>query len=117
MPGGASGTDTIGIEQFGAGSGTTLGAAAAGVPQLVLPQGADQFSNAEALVEAGVARSLVGPEAITSESVACAARALLDEGTGAVGRARALAAEIAAMPAPDVVAAQVAQWGPAPVIR
>lgn len=41
------------------GSGTTLGALAEGVPQLVLPQGADQFANAEALVTVGAALRLL----------------------------------------------------------
>jgi hypothetical protein len=46
------------------GSGTTLSAAAAGVPQLVLPQGADQFANAGALTGVGVAGALVGAAAV-----------------------------------------------------
>src|SRR5262249_28546219 len=37
------------------GSGTTLGALSVGVPQLILPQGADQFANAQALRAAGAA--------------------------------------------------------------
>jgi hypothetical protein len=44
------------------GSGTTLGALAAGVPQLVMPQGADQFANADALYAAGAALRLLPPE-------------------------------------------------------
>ena len=35
------------------GTGTVLGALAAGIPQLILPQGADQFFNAQFLTEAG----------------------------------------------------------------
>ena len=45
------------IVQHG-GTGTVLGALEAGLPQLVLPQGADQFFNAEILTAAGVARAL-----------------------------------------------------------
>jgi UDP:flavonoid glycosyltransferase YjiC (YdhE family) len=81
------------------GSGTTLGALAAGVPQLVLPQGADQFANAEALTAAGAAVCLTEP---SEEAVAAHTRTLL--GDDHRHAARALAAEIAAMPAPaDVV--------------
>ncbi|MFC5290273.1 glycosyltransferase [Actinokineospora guangxiensis] len=89
-----------------AGSGTTLGALAAGVPQLLLPQGADQFANAEALTAAGAART-VTPDTPdtpdTLDTIAEAARALLrsDDHRAA---ARALAAEIAAMPSPAEVA-------------
>ena len=45
------------IVQHG-GTGTVLGALEAGLPQLVLPQEADQFFNAEILTAAGVAREL-----------------------------------------------------------
>ena len=84
------------------GSGTMLGALAGGLPQLVLPHGADQFLNAEALVGSGAGLRLL-PEEITPESVAGAVRALLDV-PGYREAAARLAAEIAAMPAPaDVV--------------
>ncbi|WP_327010285.1 glycosyltransferase [Dactylosporangium sp. NBC_01737] len=43
------------------GSGTTLGALAAGVPQLFLPQGADQFANAEAVTAAGAGPGCTPP--------------------------------------------------------
>ena len=39
------------------GAGTTLGALAFGLPLLVLPQGADQYANAERVVSAGAGRS------------------------------------------------------------
>ena len=79
-----------------AGSGTTLGALAAGVPQVLLPQGADQFANAEALTAAGAALTA------TPDTLASAARTLLSgECRAAV---RALAAEVAAMPSPAEVA-------------
>jgi UDP:flavonoid glycosyltransferase YjiC (YdhE family) len=82
------------------GSGTTLGALAAGVPQLVLPQGADQFTNATALVGAGAAVRL---DEVTPAAVAEHARALLAPGPHR-DAARALAEEIAEMPSPAEVA-------------
>ncbi|MBQ0892322.1 glycosyltransferase family 1 protein [Micromonospora sp. U56] len=90
------------------GSGTTLGALAAGVPQLILPQGADQFANAEAVSAAGAALRLLGDEA-SAAAIAEHARRLLPS----VGRtdhrdaARAIAEEIARMPAPAEVARQL----------
>jgi UDP:flavonoid glycosyltransferase YjiC (YdhE family) len=80
------------------GSGTLLGALAHGLPQLVLPHGADQFTNAQALLDSGAGRRLL-PEEISSESVAGAVRALLSE-PGFRDAARGLADEIAAMPEP-----------------
>ena len=44
------------------GTGSVLGALAAGLPQLIMPQGADQFFNAEYLTEAGAARALRNEE-------------------------------------------------------
>ena len=61
-----------------AGSGTALASAALGLPQLLLPQGADQFLNAEALADAGAALSLL-PGAATAEAIADAATRLLTE--------------------------------------
>ena len=66
------------------GSGTTLGAAAAGIPQLFLPQGADQFFNAAAVTEVGAGATLASPD-----GVAEAAGPLLGEGP-ARASARAL---------------------------
>lgn len=83
------------------GTGTVLGSLSAGLPQLVLPQGADQFVNAEALETVNAGRRLLG-EQITADAVEDRARALLDD-----ARVREVAArmrhEIAAMPAPSVV--------------
>ncbi|GAA2696638.1 MULTISPECIES: glycosyltransferase [Actinosynnema] len=87
------------------GSGTTMGALGAGVPQLVLPQGADQFTNAEAVASAGLGERLLG-DAVVAEAVASAARGLLASEEVAVA-AKAVAAEIAAMPSPDEVAARL----------
>ena len=44
------------------GTGSVLGALSAGVPQLLMPQGADQFFNAEYLTEVGAARALRNEE-------------------------------------------------------
>jgi UDP:flavonoid glycosyltransferase YjiC (YdhE family) len=89
------------------GSGTTLGALAAGVPQLVLPQGADQFANAEALLAAGAGARLL-PEDTTPEAITETARTLLaPNGSEFRDAAKAVAAEIAALPSPDEVASQL----------
>lgn len=83
------------------GSGTMLGSFSAGLPQLLVPQGADQFSNAEAVLEAGAGARLL-PDEFSSEAVTEKVRALLkDEAVHA--SARSLAVEIAAMPSPEEV--------------
>jgi len=87
------------------GSGTTLGAFGAGLPQLLLPQGADQFSNADAVLAAGVGSRLLAAE-VTADAVATTARHLLTD-TSVHDAARTLAAEVAAMPSPAEVAAQL----------
>jgi anti-sigma regulatory factor (Ser/Thr protein kinase) len=43
------------------GAGTTLGTLAAGVPLLVLPRGADQWTNAALVVSAGAVREIAAP--------------------------------------------------------
>ncbi len=90
------------------GSGTTLSCSGAGMPQLFLPQGADQFFNAAAVVRTGAGRQLVGPDA-TPPAVGKAVRELLDDGPERAA-ARALAAEVAAIPSPADVAARVTEW-------
>jgi UDP:flavonoid glycosyltransferase YjiC (YdhE family) len=84
------------------GSGTVLAALAAGRPQLVLPQGADQFSNARAVAGAGAGRMIM-PAELSADRIAADARALLDD-AGVRARAGELAGEIAALPAPAQVA-------------
>jgi UDP:flavonoid glycosyltransferase YjiC (YdhE family) len=69
-----------------------------GLPLLVLPQGANQFHNADALVAAGAARRLL-PGEVTAESVRSEVRLLLDD-PGYRERAQHLAREIEAMPGP-----------------
>jgi hypothetical protein len=62
--------------------GLALGALTVGAPQLILPQGADQFANADAVTAAGAALRL-GPDDLSPS---------------------AIAEEIALMPSPDEVA-------------
>jgi UDP:flavonoid glycosyltransferase YjiC (YdhE family) len=83
------------------GAGTMIAAGAAGVPQVVLPVGADQFDNADAFAVAGAAVSLdVG--ALTSDELAEVVEATLanDDRRRA---ARELSDHFAAMPHPDAV--------------
>jgi MGT family glycosyltransferase len=87
------------------GAGTTLGSAAAGLPQLFLPQGADQFGNAAMISDYGSGRQLT-PDQVTPHAVAAAASELLAD-TGARAAAARLAEEIAGMPSPASVAARL----------
>lgn len=80
------------------GSGTMLGALSQGLPQLLLPHGADQFMNTQALLDTGAGRRLL-PEEINPPAVAEAVQALIDDPAYRES-ASALAAEIAAMPGP-----------------
>ena len=89
-----------------AGSGTTFGALAAGVPLLCLPQGADQFRNASAVAASGAGLALPPPLA-TAEAIRTAAERLLTEDGFAQAAAR-IAAEIAAMPSPHEVVERLA---------
>jgi UDP:flavonoid glycosyltransferase YjiC (YdhE family) len=87
------------------GSGTTLGALAAGKVQLCVPQGADQFTNAEALVAAGAGAVLL-PDELSADAVTELARRLLaDEAMQAV--AHSFRDEIAEMPSPESVVARL----------
>jgi UDP:flavonoid glycosyltransferase YjiC (YdhE family) len=87
------------------GAGILFGALAHGLPQLVLPQGADQFANAAAVERTGAGIALE-PGAVTVESVRdAAARLLADPGYAA--HARTVQDEIAAMPDADAVVAQL----------
>lgn len=61
-----------------AGAGGLFGALGHGLPQLLLPQGADQFGNAQACARAGAALVLDAPPVQASE-VADSARRLLDD--------------------------------------
>ncbi|RJQ83780.1 glycosyltransferase [Amycolatopsis panacis] len=90
------------------GSGTTMSALAAGVPQLVLPQGADQFSNAEAVTHAGLGSRLIKDE-MTAETVRDNAKRLLTD-TAVADVVRKVAEEIEGMPSPEEVATQLPQY-------
>jgi hypothetical protein len=83
------------------GTGTVLGALAAGLPQLLLPQAADQFLNAGIMTSVGAARALYGG-AQQPEEIAEAVQALLGDCLERHAAVR-LRDEIAAMPAPSEV--------------
>lgn len=61
-----------------AGSGALLGAIKAGVPMLAVPQGADQFMNAERLTLAGLGLQVL-PDELTADSVRHSSSRLLGE--------------------------------------
>ena len=79
-----------------AGSGTLLATMAAGIPQLCLPQGADQFRNAAACAGAGAGLALLGAEATQSAIASSVERLLAEDSFRAA--AASLADEIGAMP-------------------
>jgi UDP:flavonoid glycosyltransferase YjiC (YdhE family) len=86
-----------------AGSGTFLATLAAGLPQLLVPRGADQHLNADACVAAG-AGIVVEPDAgVVREELA---RLLTDGSFRAV--AEQIGADLAAMPTPVAVADHLA---------
>jgi UDP:flavonoid glycosyltransferase YjiC (YdhE family) len=84
------------------GAGTTFGALAHGLPQVVIPQGADNFILATMLERAGVAHVL-RPGEESSDRIRDAVRRVLQE-PGFASAARRVAAEIAGMPSPTDVA-------------
>ena len=85
-----------------AGSGTVLSTLTLGLPQCCLPQGADQFLNADAVAAAGAGVSLMPSEA-DPDAIRDAVAQLLDDASfrDAAGR---VSASIASMPSPDHVA-------------
>ena len=87
------------------GSGSMLAALAHGLPQLLLPQGADQFENANACRAASAARMLM-PTELSVDAVRAELIILLDE-LSYGERAREIASEIAAMPSAADVASQL----------
>ena len=89
------------------GSGTTLAALAHGLPLLVLPQGANQFWNAERCVELGVG-SRLQPAEVTPEAVRQQVRVLLEDPEYR-RRAGWIQHEIEQMPAPESTVALVEQ--------
>jgi len=80
------------------GSGSTLAALAHGLPMLVLPQGADQFENAQQCVAIGAGKLLL-PHELTAQAARQAAVSLLEDEAHRE-RARGVAHEISAMPDP-----------------
>jgi len=86
-----------------AGSGTTLAALTSGLPLVLVPQGADQFTNAAACERAGVARVL-RPDTLSSAAVRDAVVEVLRLDSSEQDVARRVAAEIASMPSATEVA-------------
>lgn len=84
-----------------AGSGALLGALSAGVPMLAIPQGADQFMNAERIVQVGLGLRLM-PADLSPGTIRDSTRRLLSEGRF-VGVARTQQAAIEEMPTPHSV--------------
>ncbi len=78
------------------GSGVMLGAMALGLPQLMLPQGADQFRNAEVCTPTGAALALA-PQDATPDAISDGVHRLLNEHCFA-GAAQVLRDQIGAMP-------------------
>jgi UDP:flavonoid glycosyltransferase YjiC (YdhE family) len=80
------------------GSGTLLAAAAEGVPQLVMPMGADQFQNADALAASGAGLAL--PQGgVTAAAVRDGVRQLMDDPSHRAAANR-IRGEILALPTP-----------------
>jgi len=88
-----------------AGSGTLLGALSAGIPQVCLPQAADQFRNAAACASSGAGVALVSGD-VTPDRIRDALLAILHESRYRQAAVR-LQDEIASMPSVEDVAAVV----------
>ena len=87
------------------GTGTVIGSLTNGLPQIVMPQGADQFWNADHLAAEGACR--IVPPGAPPGSITEAATALTKQDAPEREAARRLGAVIAAMPSPDAVAQQL----------
>jgi len=98
-----------------AGSGAMLGGLTAGVPMLAIPQGADQFMNAERIADVGVGLRLL-PTELDSNAVREAARRLIDDRRFAMA-ARAQRDAIASMPSPETVVTVLESLVSPPTIR
>jgi UDP:flavonoid glycosyltransferase YjiC (YdhE family) len=86
------------------GAGTTLGTLSRGLPMVVVPQGADQFLQAGAVAGSRTGVAVMPPAG--AEAVAAAVDEVLGN-TEYRDNARRAAEQIAAMPSPDEVAAQL----------
>lgn len=96
------------------GTGTMLGALVHGLPQLIIPRGADQFWNAQAIESGGLGRALP-PALLDPAAVADEARGLLAD-RDMRGRLAEVRAELAALPAPaELVPELLALIRPRPV--
>jgi UDP:flavonoid glycosyltransferase YjiC (YdhE family) len=84
------------------GTGTVIRSLASGLPQVVMPQGADQFWNADHLAAEGACR--IVPPGAPLESIASAVTALAQEHAPERAAARRLGEVIGRMPRPDAVA-------------
>jgi UDP:flavonoid glycosyltransferase YjiC (YdhE family) len=90
------------------GAGTTLSALARGLPLVLIPQGADQFINAERAVAAGAAVA-IAPAEFDADALRSAVARVLGERSFAVAAAR-VRAEVAAMPSPAQAADALVAW-------
>ncbi len=90
------------------GAGTTFGCLVHGVPQVVVPQGADNFINA-AMVEGAGAGLTLHPDNVSPEAIRHAVTTIIRE-PQFMAAARRIADEIASMPGPDDVAQQLREW-------
>ena len=85
-----------------AGAGTAFATVAAGLPQVCVPFGADQFDNADALASSGAALCVDGPDA-TPQLIAEALAKVFGDNSYRLSADR-IATDMAAMPHPDHVA-------------
>lgn len=93
------------------GAGTMYGSLAHGLPQVVLPQGADNFVNGELLARCGAGLS-IGPENLTPEAVRDAVHSVLTDPSYSYN-ALQLAGELAELPEPKHVAHRLqGRFGP-----
>jgi hypothetical protein len=90
------------------GAGTTFGALAHGVPQIVIPQGADNYEHAAMCESAGTAIAL-RPETLTPTNLAAAVRRVVNDEAYAEA-SRRCAQEIVAMPDAVSVATAFRSW-------
>jgi UDP:flavonoid glycosyltransferase YjiC (YdhE family) len=90
-----------------AGAGTMLAAGVAGVPQIAMPVGADQFENTDAFVGAGVAVAIEDDE-IDPTTIADRLKLLLEDGAYKE-RSGVLSRAFAEMPSPESIANLLAE--------
>lgn len=91
------------------GSGTLLGAMAMGIPQVILPQAADQLRNARACARSGAGIALFGDDATLNAIRAAVVEAMSNPAIQAA--AERLETEIASMPTVDDAISAIAALG------